>query len=389
MDQLDKYIQDIVSQKITEPDDLEEIMLNAIHTAKGKKRIRRYKITRAIITSVTTIIIITGVGVAGFIAYDKIWKNPEKYTYEEIQETIAEGNNVGEVENLITEETAKQSASQILNNLGYGNEEIKSIELQKDINNNDEPFYVIKTKGKEEFVITLNAKNGDFKSFTNNSFQNINLNETQIDTETARKYADNMLKNIGVEGNEYKFKECKQQQTVYNNETKNIWVAEYYKMYDGIYNPYEMLKANFVINDKNLEISSIIETTDGIYDNNPEVITEQQAKEIAVNKEKEFTDKEIESATAEKGIRKQNKYIYKLENNIDISNNDVTNAKNLILNTNFSRRSWIIKIKHKNIDENTVSLETNERLRKANKIYYIDATTGEILGGEELIEGGN
>ena len=389
MDQLDKYIESIVSQKISEPENLDQIIMDAISSAKCQKKMKKTKIKKAILTSVIAIFCASGVGVAGYITYEKVWKNPEKYTYEEIQESLANADNVEMTDLLITENQAKQSASQILNNLGYGNEEIKSIELQKDINNNDEPFYVIKTKGKEEFVITLNAKNGDFKSFTNNSFQNINLNETKIDTETARKYADNMLKNIGVEENEYKFKECKQQQTVYNNETKNIWVAEYYKMYDGIYNPYEMLKANFVINDKNLKISSIIKTADGIYDNNPEVITEQQAKEIAVNKEKEFTDKEIESATAEKGIRKQNKYIYKLENNIDISNNDVTNAKNLILNTDFSRRSWIIKIKHKNIDENTVSMETNERLRKANKIYYIDATTGEILGGEELIEGGN
>ena len=50
LDQLDKYIEEIVSKKITEPDNLEEIMLNAIHTEKGKKRIRRYKIMRALIT---------------------------------------------------------------------------------------------------------------------------------------------------------------------------------------------------------------------------------------------------------------------------------------------------------------------------------------------------
>ena len=104
MDQLDKYIEEIVSKKITEPDNLEEIMLNAIHTEKGKKRIRRYKIMRALITSVTTVFVTAGVGVAGFIAYEKIWKNPERYTYEEVQETIAEGNNVGEIDNLITEE---------------------------------------------------------------------------------------------------------------------------------------------------------------------------------------------------------------------------------------------------------------------------------------------
>ena len=250
MDQLDKYIQDIVSKKITEPDDLEEIMLNAIHTAKGKKRIRRYKITRAIITSVTTIIIITGVGVAGFIAYDKIWKNPEKYTYEEIQETIAEGNNVGEVENLITEETAKQNATTIMNNLGYNNETIKSITLQKDINNNDKPFYVIRTGSNENegIVITLNGSTGELKSFTNNEFNNTNVKENEISKDQAKEYSEQIIENIGFTEKEYQFTECSKQQVASNNQIKSIWVAKYYKLYDGIYNPYEVLTNNFAIN---------------------------------------------------------------------------------------------------------------------------------------------
>lgn len=384
MDQLDKYIQDIVSQKITEPDDLEEIMLNAIHTAKGKKRIRRYKITRAIITSVTTIIIITGVGVAGFIAYDKIWKNPEKYTYEEIQETIAEGNNVGEVENLITEETAKQNATTIMNNLGYNNETIKSITLQKDINNNDKPFYVIRTGNNENegIVITLDSNTGELNSFTNNEFNNINIIENEISNDKAKEYSDQIIEDIGFSEKEYQFTECSEQQITSNNQIKNIWVAKYYKLYDGIYNPYEVLTNSFVIKDNKIEISSIVETSDGIYENNPTVITEEEATQIAINKEKELTNKEIESTTAEIGIRKMNSYIYMLENNVENGFEDEKNDENIIIDKNKVRKVWKICINHnKELLKNISDLEY---LRQANKEYYIDITTGEIIGGREL-----
>ena len=384
MDQLDKYIQDIVSQKITEPDDLEEIMLNAIHTAKGKKRIRRYKITRAIITSVTTIIIITGVGVAGFIAYDKIWKNPEKYTYEEIQETIAEGNNVGEVENLITEETAKQNATTIMNNLGYNNETIKSITLQKDINNNDKPFYVIRTGSNENegFVITLNGNTGELNSFTNNEFNNINVKENEISNDQAKEYSEQIIENIGFTEKEYQFTECSKQQITSNNQIKSVWVAKYYKLYDGIYNPYEVLTSNFAISDNKIEINSIVETSDGTYDNNPTVITQEEATQIAINKEKELTSREIESTSSEIGIRKMNSYIYMLENNLENGFEDKKYEGNLMIDKNKVRKVWIISIIHKNKE---VKINNNiDVLRLLDKKYYIDASTGEILGGEQI-----
>ena len=384
MDQLDKYIQDIVSQKITEPDDLEEIMLNAIHTAKGKKRIRRYKITRAIITSVTTIIITAGVGVAGFIAYDKIWKDPEKYTYEEIQETIAEGNNVGEVENLITEETAKQNATTIMNNLGYNNETIKSITLQKDINNNDKPFYNILTGNNENegIAIKLNANTGDLISFANNNFQNIEIKTNTINNEQAKEYSNQIIEKVGLKENEYQLTNCTQQQITYSNQVKNVWVATYYKLYDGIYNPYEVLTNNFVISDNKIEISSIIETSDGTYDNNPTVITQEEATQIAVNKEKELTSREIESTSSEIGIRKMNSYIYMLENNLENGFEDEKYEGDLIINKNKVRKVWIISIIHKNKE---IKINNNiDVLRLLDKKYYIDASTGEILGGEQI-----
>lgn len=386
MDQLDKYIEKIVSQKITEPDNLEEMMLNAIHTEKGRRRIKRNKIMRAILTSVTTIFITTGVGVAGFIAYEKIWKDPERYTYEEVQNTFANIDNVEETEKTITEEEAKEKATTIMNNLGYSNETIKSIALEKDINNNNEPFYNILTGNNtnEGIAIKLNASTGEITSFTNNNFQNVEISENEISSEQAKEYSTQIMEDIGLTENDYQFTSCTQQQISYRNQIKNVWVATYYKIYDGIYNPYEVLTSNFVINDDKIEINNIFETKDGTYDNNPTVITEDEAIQIAINKEKELTDKEIENTSAEIGIRKMNNYIYQLENNIEFSNNESEKDENLMIYNNKVRKVWMITIQHNEKYEKNIS--DIEYLKQTNKEYYIDITTGEIIGGKKLEE---
>ena len=384
MDQLDKYIEEIVSKKITEPDNLEEIMLNAIHTEKGKKRIRRYKIMRALITSVTTVFVTAGVGVAGFIAYEKIWKNPERYTYEEVQETIAEGNNVGEIDNLITEEEAKKNATEIMKNLGYSNETIKEITLQKDINNNNEPFYNIIT-GEDEnegIAISINANTGKLRSFTNKNFKNIDIQNSQITENEAKEYADKIMEYAGFTDTEYEFTECKEENVYNTSKNQNIWVAKYNKKYDGLNNPYESLTSNFIINNNKVEISSIFETKDGTYDNNPTVLTSEEAIEIAINKEKELTSKEIESTEAEIGIRKMNNYIYLLENNEEFSNSESETSNNFIMKNNKIRKVWIINVYHKN--QAIQFINDIDILKSQDKLYYIDASTGEIIGGEKM-----
>ena len=390
MDQLDKYIEKIVSKKITEPENLEDMMLSAIHTEKGKRRIKRNRITRAILTSLTTIFITTGVGGAGYIAYEKIWKNPERYTYEEIQNTLANVDNVDDIQKAITEEEAKEKATTIMNNLGYTNETIKSIVLEKDINNNNEPFYNIMTSDNTEegIIIKLSANDGDILSFTNNNFLNVETSENDINGDKAKEYSDKIIQDIGSSEDEYQFTQCIQQQMIYNGQTKKVWVANYCKTYDGIYNPYEVLTTNFIISDNKVEVDKIFEIKDGTYDNNPTVITEDEAIQVAVNKEKELASKEIETVSTEVGIRKMNSYIYALENNLQFSNDEFENEGTLDIDDKKIRKIWMVKITHKNTNENIDNLDANQRLKNANKIYYIDITTAEILGGEEIMEGG-
>ena len=271
-----------------------------------------------------------------------------------------------------------------MNNLGYSNQTIKEITLQKDINNNNEPFYNIIT-GEDEnegIAISINANTGKLRSFTNKNFKNIDIQNSQITENEAKEYADKIMEYAGFTDTEYEFTECKEENVYNTSKNQNIWVAKYNKKYDGLNNPYESLTSNFIINNNKVEISSIFETKDGTYDNNPTVLTSEEAIEIAINKEKELTSKEIESTEAEMGIRKMNKYIYKLENNISTVNDKSEEDENLIVENNKIRKVWMINIFHK---EQTIKLSSDIDVLKAqDKVYYIDASTGEIIGGKRI-----
>ena len=101
-----------------------------------------------------------------------------------------------------------------------------------------------------------------------------------------------------------------------------------------------------------------------------------------------MTEKSLEiiDIASELEIRKMNTYIFKLENNIDDANIDESNEETTIYKTeNITRNVWIVRIKHnkpENINFST-SLEYNKQMDKK---YYIDATTGEIIGGEDFFE---
>ena len=122
------------------------------------------------------------------------------------------------------------------------------------------------------------------------------------------------------------------------------------------------------------------------FQNNEIKISEDDAKSISIEKEKQLSQLEIIDIASELEIRKMNTYIFKLENNIDDANIDESNEETTIYKTeNITRNVWIVRIKHnkpENINFST-SLEYNKQMDKK---YYIDATTGEIIGGEDFFE---
>ena len=385
MDEIDKYIKKIVTKKIEEPPSFEKAIREALYSEKFYKRMRKRKIIKTISTACATIVLTSGVAVGGFIAYEKVWKEPKQYTYEELKNTIAQ-SEVPEEEkaNLISEDDAKNKALEIVNNLGYENQEITKIELNQNKEEYiEKTYYKIETQNNENqnLNIRLNAETGELESLEDNNLLANKSNTDEISKDKAIEIANSIYEDIGVDTNEYELDYCREEEVIYNGEIKEVWSTKINKKYDGIVNPYEGLSIDFISNSKKIEISSIYKKLDGKYENNPEVITKEEAIKIACEKEKIFTDDKISEIDSSIGIRKANKYIYDLEKNITTNNENMEFSNNIITESeNRVRKVWIISIYHEEFKTNDVE----SYLKSKNKSYYIDATTGEIIGGYKM-----
>lgn len=122
-------------------------------------------------------------------------------------------------------------------------------------------------------------------------------------------------------------------------------------------------------------IYTITGKIDNNFEDNPIIISQEEAIEISKNKEKEFSDLEISNVSAELSIEKMNIFVYCLENNIANENGELKVD-------NISRNVWVVNIEHnKDSKPKDGNLETVKS--QYNKKYYIDTTTGEIIGGEQ------
>lgn len=383
-DEIDKYIEKAVTQKIEVPESFEKAMREALYSERFYKRLRKRKMIRAISTACATVILTSGVAVGGFIAYEKIWKEPKQYTYEEFKNTIANSEVPDEEkESLISEEEAKKNALEIVNNLGYVGEEIESVELDK---NNEEIigkiYYVIKTNNQngQQLNIRINAETGKIEALEDSkNFDNVG-NIQKISESEAKFISLEICKDIEYEEKDLEMISCEED---FQNRGENIklWNTTFFRMYDNVINYYEKLIIRFWVENNEVKIGSISIQDTGKYDNNPRVISEDEAIEIAKNKEKEFTDNEIISIESELGIRKANKVIYELENNLRTSD-IIESDENVYQQDIIIRNVWIIKIKH----EEKLNTTVKDYLLGTDKQYYIDVTTGEIIGGRQGLE---
>lgn len=385
-DDIDKYIEDIVNKKISEPEGFEKAIREALYSDKFNKKLRKRQIIRTISTACATVILTSGVAIGGFIVYEKVWKEPKQYTYEELKNTIADTEvSDEEKKDLISEEQAKQTALEIAKNLGYENEVVESIELkQNKIEEYEEKYYEIKTSDNiDNIEIKINATDGQIMAFDNMNLLDKEENNKDITNQEVINIVNNIYGKIKLETSNYELEECNEEDISYRGKEKNVWNVTYYKKYNGIINPYERLIFYLIINQNDVKVCSIYTDQNGVYEDNPEVITEQEAINIAINKEKEITDNEIINIKAELGIRKQNSYIFELEQsaNKDINEKETNKDSTININENLIRNVWIINIKHEN-NKNGYNVE--DYLKGVSKQYYIDKTTGEIIGGNEL-----
>lgn len=372
MDKYDEMINDIVNKRIKMPLNYQK----AIQTAISDKNTTNNKLVKILATSCISIILTSGFVFAGYTIYEKIWKKPAKYDVNQEKPVIISDE---EKESLISEEEIKIKGKKVLENFGYTDKEIKKIDLNRSYSSESNSYYALYTESEYNIQnsnkniginINFNAETGKFEYFINNDFDLLSSNLEKISKEKAIDIAKITLDNVGYSTKDYKIKSC-------TNPKENEWNISFSRNYNGIYNKYDEFQINFGVINNHIIVKSVTGLVNNTFENNDFTISEEEAKNIAQNKEKEFSNQPIIQITTEKGIEKMNAFIYCLENNIE--NQFSVKTEDRIRNV------WIVKIEHEGDSQtNDKTLSNIEYFKQyMSKKYFIDATTGEIIGGEQ------
>lgn len=373
MDKYEKIISDIVNKEIKTPSSYQKIIQTTI---SDKNITTNNNFIKVLATSCIGIILTSSIVFAGYTIYEKIWKEPIKYDINQEKPAVISEE---EKENLISEDEIKLKGTKFLKDLGYDDKEIKKIDLNRSYSNESNSYYALYTENEYNQMnsnkniginINFNAETGNFEYFINNDFDEIISNLEKISKEMAIDIAKNTLNNIGYSTNDYEIKSC-------NNINGNEWNIYFSRSYNGIYNRYDEFQITFGVINNHIVVRSINGLVNDKFENNEFIISEEEAKNIAQSKEKNFSNQPIIRITAERSIEKMNTFIYCLENNIE----DPFSIKS----DDRIRNVWIIKIEHEKTPQNTdETLSDMEYVKRyMSKKYFIDATTGEIIGGEQ------
>ena len=242
---------------------------------------------------------------------------------------------------------------------------------------------MVKTKwGYEEgLMVQLNAKGGEFIAFNDMDLKYKHLDSQVLDDEEIAKVATDIYNKLGIEEGKYTLSKTSAQDYSFENQTNKLLGANFYKYYDGIANRNESFSVSFMYDNGKIYLNSILIGTDNTYQNNPVVITEEEAINIAKNKEQELSPNEITDITSRLSIEKMNAFIYQLEND----KYDVTGTmedETYYKTENITRKVWKVKIEHSVDDKDYI--DYNQYIKEGmNKYYYVDVTTGEIIGGDQ------
>lgn len=331
---------------------------------------RNTESTRAIRSLAMVMLIVTlgfGVTYAGTYIYEKIWKEPEKYSVEEIRQITP-----SEVDESLTKDEAINIARQITENLGKDFGNIVRAEMNK-IDVYDLNWYI---DTDTKISVSIDAKTGKLKQISDWGIDDTKI-ESTVSRDEAEKIAKQIYNELGYKDGEYELSSLKKNSVT---DDTNLWGADFCKKYDGIYNIYQCVRITFIPEIKQLAIYTLF---DDEFENNPIVITQAEAEEIAKNKALSMRpDKMIKNIDVKLDIRKMNTFVYSQEQSIiekeenvvdtnttvtkDTSNNQVYVTDDIV------RKVWVVEITYEN------DLFTDK------DSYFVDCTTGEIIGGDSV-----
>lgn len=374
MDNYEKRIKEILDRPITVSAQFEYAIDTAfLNKAKKSNNVFNNFSLKFATTVVCLLLTFSTAVFAAYMIYENIWKDPERTSRKQREESVLAPIDEEELNNIISEEKAKTIATTIIENLGYENKTISEIKINRSYENNEDLYYHIVF---DNITIQLDAKTGIIDYIENRETKNMIKENDIIDKAEAVEIANSIYKKVGI-GNidNYLVLSSEERDGLDDTYTNKYWKVIYGLVEDDIKSDDKIFMITFKIIDGNVFVYKLSYRRLNDFVNNPIVINEDEAIKIAIDKEKEFSSLEISKVSAEIDMKKMNSFVYALENYIG---NDTGSLK--VDNT--ARNVWLIFIEHKK-DNNPRNTDVLTVRQEFNKRYYIDATTGEIIGGEE------
>lgn len=370
-----KELQNRIIEKVQD-----KIAIFQLKEEDNKMQQKSKKVVNIAATVAITIGLSVGTVYAGTVIYDKIWKEPIKISQEELDkevEKIKEPITEEEKGEMLNDEKAIEMANEILQNLGYDKTTFKETNIVRGYDSKN--HYILSTKADslKGIVINLNALTGKFEYFCDNDVISKDMKCDDISEEVAKDIANNIYKKLNIipQDDGYEIMSARRENIVYGNIINDMWQVSYAKKYNNTFDENTTFTTAFKIVDGKIMVYRIKRKSEENFESNPVVITKDEAIRIASKKESEFSTLQISDVSAELSIKKMNIFIYALESNI-------TNDNGEYQIDDIVRNVWVVEIKHnKENKPRDAKLETVKQLY--NKRYYIDCTTGEIIGGEQ------
>lgn len=332
--------------------------------------------SKMVATFILTLGITSGLVFASTKVYDKvvetIWKEPESYT---IQKDLSEE----EKQNCISQEEAEKIGNSYLKKIGLTDENVEDLKLTKEYFELENIWQM----HSEKASITIDAEKGILKSVQIPTWQYKIPYDFGISREEARIVARQLLEKYRPEDDTGEYEMVTLRRNMETDEGSYIWYADFYKRYGTLLNEHEAIRIGWIPTINGLYSLNLERN---VYEENTQEITQEQAIQIATEKDKTIeTEKNMKNVKVQIRIKQMNENVYLRENFKEEYEKGILNLKKTGENTY-------------QLKEDAVFYKTEERVRKvwcvvveydvpedgstmAAYTYYIDSTTGEVIGG--------
>lgn len=335
------------------------------------KKMPKRNLPKLVATFVLTTTVTGGLVYAtGNTIYDKIWKQPESYN-------ITQNVTDEEKAKCISEEEAENIGNSYLKKIGLNDEIIQNLGLTKEFLSNENVWNMSSQKA----TLTIDGETGKIKSVNIPTWEYKIPYNYGITREEARNVAKELLQKYKPEDDKGEYELISLKRNNEKDEEAYIWYADFYKRYGDLINPEERISIGWVPTINGLYSLNIESNT---YEDNEQKISKEDAIKIVTEKEKQIEqNKTIKDTRAEIRIKQMNENVYLRENFKEEYENGTLNMEKTGENT--------YKLK-----DDAVMYKTEERVRKVwcvvviynldepyqGYTYYVDSTTGEIIGGQ-------